>query len=62
MVAGEVTGKVFDHLTIRLGNAVTFKQGKSPYWEVYGHPFRKIVDFVKETLPTGRVILALPTE
>ena len=61
-IIGEVPRRAFTHLTIRLGNAVTFKQGKSPYWEVYGHPFRKIVDFVKETLPTGRVILALPTE
>ena len=45
-VAGEVSRRVFNHLTIRLGNAVTFKQGKSLYREVYGHPFCRIINFV----------------
>ena len=61
-VAGEVPRKAFDHLPIRLGNDVTFKRDKYPYWEVYGHPLRGIVDFTKGALSTGRVVLVLPPE
>ena len=62
VVAVKVPRRAFDHLTIRLGNDVTFKRGKSLYWEVYGHPFHRIVNLVKGTLPTGRVVLVLPPE
>ena len=58
----EVPRRTFDQLTIRLGNAATFKQGKSPNWEVYAHPFHGIVDSAKGALPMGRVVLALALE
>ena len=61
-VAVEVPRRVFGSLTIRLGNAVTFKQGTPLYWEVYGHPFPGLVDFTKRALIMGRVVLELPPE
>ena len=61
-VIGEVSRGGFAWLTIRLGNVVTFKQGKSPYWEIYGHPFRGMVDFAKGALPTGWAVLSLSPE
>ena len=52
----------FARLTIILGNAVTFKRGKSPYLEVYGHSFRGIVNVAKRMLPIGWVLSVLPPE
>ena len=60
VVAEEVPKRAFARLTIRLGNKVTFKRGKSLHWEVYGHPFCAIVNFSKGTLSMGQVVLALP--
>ena len=61
-VTEEVPGRSYDHQMIRLGNALTYNRGQSPYWEVHGHPFTRRVNFAYGMLPQGKVIISLPPE
>ena len=58
----EVPRRSYNCLTIITGNALTYNHGKSPYCEVYDHPFSRMVNFTYETPPQGKVILPLPLE
>ena len=51
-IVGELPGRAYDGIAMRLGSTTTYEQGRSLYWEVYGNPFQEIVHFVNVTLPT----------